>query len=546
MPVKHTIYLLILFFIFISSPLSSKGSKELTIKGLKFYSEEEIYAKLHLKRFEEGKIPLAEVIGSIEKFYKKNNFSLVKVYSTDVRTINKYVLFVDEGRLGKIVVHNLNNYYSLKFKQQIDIPERIYNTETLKKNLNNLKKKFPQSEITVELRKPPDYESNIIQLDREIEKLELGEIFDIDLFDRYVPLHELHFIVTNRKRPGTLNGKTEGIGYNISYKFPSVLIPEISYYKENNFAAKDYFESSLSAGMNPGIKGFFSYPPENTLLFPPEITFIELTGEYKISPMQNKFIGPLLRGRVYHSNSARADLGITEYKYLNVRATLAPEITILKNLNVYAGIGTDQIAVYDSEIDYEMENHFSESDDIYHNTFAEARLKFDPIPIRIGNRIDKYVIVTYTAYLAGKNANQLEVLAAYDTEFENLSILSFRSKTFRLYGDSQFFQHESVNNSFFKGFPGDSYYSGKKTSLSGEYRFSIYQDYIYAGGYIEAVAFESEGYLLSGSKNGINFGPTGRLLLYDQFELIGYFGFHRLLPDNITGTNFQIKLTKKW
>ncbi|PKL17009.1 MAG: hypothetical protein CVV49_13305 [Spirochaetae bacterium HGW-Spirochaetae-5] len=290
MPVKHTIYLLILFFIFISSPLSSKGSKELTIKGLKFYSEEEIYAKLHLKRFEEGKIPLAEVIGSIEKFYKKNNFSLVKVYSTDVRTINKYVLFVDEGRLGKIVVHNLNNYYSLKFKQQIDIPERIYNTETLKKNLNNLKKKFPQSEITVELRKPPDYESNIIQLDREIEKLELGEIFDIDLFDRYVPLHELHFIVTNRKRPGTLNGKTEGIGYNISYKFPSVLIPEISYYKENNFAAKDYFESSLSAGMNPGIKGFFSYPPENTLLFPPEITFIELTGEYKISPMQNKLI----------------------------------------------------------------------------------------------------------------------------------------------------------------------------------------------------------------------------------------------------------------
>ncbi len=398
----------------------------------------------------------------------------------------------------------------------------------------------------MELRQPADYESNIIQIDREIERLKLGEIFDIDLFDRYIPMHELHFIVTNSKGPGTLNGKTEGIGYNISYKFPSVLIPEISFYKKNNFAAKDYFESSLSTGMNPGLKGFLSYPPENTLLFPPEITFIELTGEYKISPMQNKFIGPLLRGRIYHSNSARADLGITEYKYLNARATLAPEITILKNLNVYAGIGTDQIAVYDSEIDYEMENHFNESDDIYHNTFAEARLKFDPIPVRIGNRIDKYVIITYTSYLAGKNADLLEVLAAYDTEFENLSILSFRSNTFILYGDSQFFQHESVNNSFFKGFPGDSYYSGKKTSLSGEYRFSIYQDYIYAGGYIEAVAFEPEGYVLSGSKKGINFGPTGRLLLYDQFELTAYFGFHRLLPDNKTGTNFQIKLTKKW
>jgi hypothetical protein len=546
MSIRQTIYLLILFVILISSPLSSKNSKKLTIKGLKIYSEEEIYSELQLKRFEEGKKPLAEVISSIEKFYKKNNFPLIKVYSTDVRTSNEYVLFVDEGRLGKIVVHNLNNYYSLKFRQQIDIPKRIYNTETLNKNLNKLKKKFPQSKIAVELRQPPDYESNIIQLDREIERLKLGEIFDIELFDRYIPLHDLHFIVTDSKGTGTLNGKTEGIGYNISYRFPSVLIPEISFYKENNFAAKDYFESSLSAGINPGLRGFFTYPPSNTLLFPPEITFIELTGEYKISPMQNKFIGPLLRGRVYHSNTARSDLGITEYKYLNVRATLAPEITLLKNLNVYAGIGTDQIAVYDSEIDYEMENHFNESDDIYHNTFAEARLKFDPIPVRIGNRIDKYVIITYTSYLAGKNANQLEVLAAYDTEFENLSILSFRSKTFILYGDSRFYQQAGVNNTYFKGFPGDSYYSGKKTSLSGEYRFSIYQDYIYAGGYIEAVAFEPEGYVLSGSKQGINFGPTARFLLYDQFELIGYFGFHRLLPDNITGTNFQIKLTKKW
>ncbi len=546
MPIKQTISLLILFIILISAPLSSKDNKKLTLKGLKLFTDEEIYSKLQLNRFEEGKKPLAEVISSIEKFYKKNNFPFVKIYSTNVRTSNEYVLFVDEGRLGKIVVHNLNNYYSLKFKQLIDIPENIYNTETLKKNLDIIKKKFPQSDIAVELRPPPDYESNIVQLDREIEKLELGEIFDIDLFDRYVPLHELHFFVTDSKNADTLNSKIEDIDYNIRYKFPSVLIPEISFYKENYFAAKDYFESEISVGLDPGIKGLFSYPPENTLLFPPAIAFIELTGEYKMSPMKNKSIGPLIRGLIYHSNSARTDLGITKYKYLNVKATLAPEITLLKNLNIYAGIGTDQIAVYDYEIDYEMENHLSKNKDIYHNTFAEARLKFAPTPIKAGNRMDKYVIITYTSYLAGKNANQLEIVTAYDMEFKNLSILSFRSKIFMLYGDSQFFQHENVHNSYFKGFPSDSYYSGKKTSVSGEYRFSLYQDYIYTGAYIEAVSFEPEGYVLSGSKNGINFGPTGRLLLYDQFELTAYFGFHILLPDNKTGTNFQITLKKKW
>ena len=546
MLIKNKIFLLTLSLIFVSSAVYPQNVKKLTIKGLRFYTEKEIYSKLQLSRFEEGKKPLAEVVIAIEKFYKKNNFPLIKVYPTDVRTSNEYVLFVDEGRLGKIIVHNLNNYYSLKFKQQIDIPERIYNSETLKKNLQNLKKKFPLSEITFELRKPPDYESNIIQLDREIEKLKLGEIFEVEFFDRYIPLHDLHFTVTNSKGNGSLNGKTEGIGYNISYRFPSVLVPEISYYNEKNFAARDYLESSLSTGIDPGLGGLFGYPPSNTLLFPPKISFVELTGEYKISPMQNEFIGPLLRGKIYHSDSARSDLGITAYKYLNVRATLAPEITLLKSLNVYAGIGTDQIVIYDSEVDHEMANHLNESDDISHNTFAEARLKFDPIPIRVGNRIDKYAIVTYTSYLAGKNSNQLEVLAAYDTEFANLSIFSLRSKALIISEDSQFYQHEGVNSRYFKGFPGDSYFTGKEISVSGEYRFSIYQDFVYAGGYIEFVAFKPEGYILSGSKRGVNFGPTGRLLLYDQFELIGYFGFHRLLPDNKTGTNFQVKLSKKW
>jgi len=369
MLIKKKFLLLIILLNIISTPLFAQHEKKLTINGLRIFSGEELYSQLQLNRFEEGKIPLAEVISSIEKYYKQKNYTYVRVYATDVRTSNEYALFVDEGRIGKIIVHGLSNYYSLKFKQQIDIPGRIYNTEIMNHNMKNLQSKFPKLVISAELREPPDYEGNLIQLDRELQRLKLGEIFDTAFFDRYIPLHDLHFYVKKQIDSDLMGYKNTGLGYDIDYKFPSVFIPKIFYYDENIFAEKDYLETGLSAGFDPGLKGLFNIPPENTFRFPPERKFVELTGEYKISPLKNEFIGPLLRGYLYHSKSSRDDLGIEEYKYLNIKGTLAPEFTILKNLNVYAGLGMEQVWIYDSKIDNSAEKHLDTRDDVYRNAF---------------------------------------------------------------------------------------------------------------------------------------------------------------------------------
>ncbi len=545
MSFQKRFFLLILILLF-TSPLLSQHKNKLTIKGLRLFTDQELYSELHLDRYEQGKINLSRVISSIENFYRSKNYTLVKVYKTESSAGDESVLFVDEGRIGKIIVHNLNNYYSLKFKQQIKIPGRIYNSAVMDKTMEKLSVKFPGAAIRTELQKPPDYEGNLIQLDRELQRLKLGEIVDITFFERYVPLHDLHFFVENYKGTGFSSGKTAGLGYNIDYKFSSLFIPQIYYYDENILAAKDYFEGDISAGVDPGFNGLFSLPPSNTLLFPPELRFEELTGEYKISPMQNEFIGPLLRGNLFHSDSSRPDLGITKYRYLKSSGTLAPEITILKNLNVYAGFGVANILIYDSKIDYQTARYLIPDDNSYINYFGEARIKFDPIPLRIGNRIDKFIILTYTDYFTGNGSNRLDIQGVYDTEFDNLSILSFKAKAVLLYRHPPFYMSENVNNEYFKGFPGKSYYTNRKFSASLEYRFSLYQDFIYAGGFADWVIFRPEGYILSGTKQGINFGPTGRILIYDQFECIVYFGFDRLLPDNIRGTNLKIKFTKKW
>lgn len=559
---KVRLFLITLLLITISSSIYPQNAKILKIRGTTIFEESELFELLDLRRFEEGFMSLGEATTAIEKFYKENYYTLVRVFPIEVQGKNKYMLYVDEGRLGKIIVHNLNNYYSLKFKQQLDIPGKIYNTDVINKNLEYMRSKYPNKEITVELMKVPDYDGNLIQLDEELQKLKLGELVDLDFFRGYSALYDLHFYVqksgtaakdkkeaeaaVSKKDSDELPGKTEGFGFEIETNFPIIMVPALYYYGENMLAKKDYLETTLRASFDFGFDGFFNWLPENTLVFPPEREFAEIIGEYKISPMQNDLIGPLLRERIYLSDSSRPDLGISSYSYFSIRTTVAPEITLLKNMNVYAGIGVEQVKIYDAFVNSPEAADYIQDEDFYMNPFTELRLKFDPVPIRIGNRIDKYILFTFTNYFKGKNFTEFEMEGIYDTEFENLSILSLKFRIFTLSDSPPFYQSMNVSNKFFKGFPGENYMTNKQLSLGSEYRFSIYQDYLYAGAFFEWTKFEPEGSFLSGTKQGTVWGPVGKVLVYDQYEFTVYYGFEKLYPDDRTGTMFKMKFSKKW
>lgn len=545
MPVK-TILSALLTVIIAVSPLAAAQNGKIIIKGLKIYTEERLTSELSLQRHRDGSLTIEDAVSLIEKFYRDRHYPLVKVYTAGRTENGDPILFVDEGRIGKIIVHGLNNYYSLKFRQKVNLPERVYNSELFELNLEVLRGRFPGYIITADLIKPPDFNGNIIQLDRELQRLNLGGMLNLEFLNRYTPLQDLHYYAVKDRSSGVSDEKITGFGFNIDYRPPSVFVPQISYYDENVLYAKDYIESEFWLGINPGLGGFVKFPPENTLKFPPEVTFIQLTGEYKVSPLQNSFFGPVFRGRFYHSRSVREDLALDSYRYLNSNFTLAPEFTILKHFNIYAGFGLEEILIYKSEIDYTASRYISNPDGTHRLPFTELRMKFDPIPIRIGNRINKYVMLTYTDYYSEISANRLVIQGAYDAEFENLSILSLRAGAMMLFDNPPFYLSENVSNQTFKGFTGKGYFARRKVSASAEYRFSLYQDYLYGGGFFDYVKFEPDGYILSGTKRGVNFGPTARILIYDQFEFTAYLGFDRLYPDRLNGRNLQMRLTKKW
>ncbi|MCL1865551.1 MAG: hypothetical protein FWF73_07050 [Spirochaetes bacterium] len=540
-------FLSILVLILLLTEIHGQTIKKLTIKGLKIFTEDEIYSHLNLKRFDDEEISISQVIYEIENFYKENGYSLVKVYSTIVKSDKRYELFVDEGKIGKIIIHDINNYHLLKFKQIVKIPKRIYNSEVINQNLKKLQKEFPKFDISVNVLKTPDYESNILQLDREFKRIKALGRFDVNFLTRYAAPNDLHFFVADKDDKDFLYIKNTKIEVKFHYAFPSTIIPQVFFNRDHTFFEKDYFKSVFSIGYDFVFKELIKKDPSFSKFVPHEMSFAEFKYEYKIGliDIENDFFGPLVNGKLYRSHTSRGDLGITRFDYSYVRTVLAPEWAMIKNFNIYAGLGVEELSIKNTIIDYQKDRYLEAKDTTCYSNFAEVRLKFDPIKINIGNKIDRYVILTYTNYFYGSKFKQLELSSIYETEFDNLSILSLSLKGFKLFGKPEFYRSEEVSDKYFLGFIGE-YYTNNKIAISSEYRFSIYRDLLYIGAFFDSTIFKPEGYIISGTKFGIGYGPTARLLVYDQYQLIVYYGFDVLYPDKHSGFNLNIKFSRRW
>ena len=320
----------------------------------------------------------------------------------------------------------------------------------------------------------------------------------------------------------------------------------MSWYKKDFLGKGDNFNISIASGVDLGFKGFLKNPKKNPPGFPPELTYSEINSEYLFMPINSKIFTPLIKGKILHSAMSRPDMGLTKFQYILTRAVFAPGFTLLNNLNIYGGFGIENIYFFDSKIDRTSSGHIDLNNSVEWIPFTELRIKHEPIPIRIGNRIDRNIVFYYRELFNEYSSSEVELTIEYDSEFKNLSILSIKSMTNLLFRTHPFHHQNNVNSSYFKGFTGKSCYSGKQTALSTEFRFSINEDFIYTGIYCDIVLFEASGFEISGTKTGIVAGPTIRLLFYDQFELIAYLGRDILLPDNTSQNNIGLRFRKKW
>ena len=543
LPLKKNVIFITTILIFLLSQSLSASMREIELKGLKVFSSKELHSTLKLKEFEERKIPLSEVINRIGSFYTKRGFDLLRINIIQ-NTPEKLVLYIDEGELGKIIIHNLSSYYSLKVRQQINAKNKIYNRIELEKNIDLIKKKYKINDVRAELKPVKEFDDTFFQIKRDLKSLDLG-FTEIELFDKLSPLYDLHIYVEKIKE-GNLLASKSGFGFKIDYKFSSLFIPKVSWYKKDFLGKGDNFNISLASALDFGFKNVYKDPKKGAPNIPPKRTYSEIKSEYLFTPINSKIFTPLVKARVFHNAASRPDLGLEKFQYVLTRAVFAPGFTFLNNLNIHGGFGMENIFFFDSSVDSTSSDHIDIKNKTESFPFTELQIKHEPIPIRIGNRIDKNMVFYYRELFHKYSSSEIEFNIDYDFEFKNLSILSIKSMTNLFFRTHPFHHQNDINSSYFKGFTGKDYYSGKQTALSMEYRFSIDEDFIYTGFFCDLVFFKASGFEISGKKTGIIAGPTIRMLFYDQFELIAYLGRDILLPDKTSQNNIGIHFRKKW
>jgi len=300
----------------------------------------------------------------------------------------------------------------------------------------------------------------------------------------------------------------------------------------------DKVETGISAGI------FYGFDLNFTAL--PYWTYMEFFSNYHFTPTLKDYFTPVVRGYAYRSWSSREDIGLDQYEYLILRGTLAPGITLLRKLKVFAGYGTERVHVYNSRINPDATFIVETEERIDYWTFFEARVELKLFNFSIFRPEDRQITLLYNYYMNDENFHLLEFSGNIDYEFNNFDLLSFQFDASRLWPSPPFYHEIPVSDDTFKGFMGKSYFTREIIRISSEYRISIYRDFIYAGVFCDFTSFEGSGYDLEGTQYGTVGGLGGHFVFLDQFEFNIYFGKDYLFSSEESQYNLQFSAHKKW
>ncbi|MCP4136792.1 MAG: hypothetical protein GY754_37830 [bacterium] len=523
--------------VFISLSAFSK-TRALKISGLQVYEEEDLEKKLGLKKDMRRRGSTRRVIKKIRRFYKRRGFTLVKIYILKNKR-KELSIFVDEGRLGKIIFHDQNAVKVLMLKRDFELDEKVYNVKTIKKSIKQIKKYHQFKKVYYRLQRIENYKKSEFQLDRKVDLPVLGET-QLPFFDEIGKRYNLIIYIDElppdmKKRQRKNNKKQrrkEGFGYGFKVSFNG-FAPQLKYYQYDLFQRDDFIEAGTTLGIN--------YRIINTNKEDPQFGFFQFDSKYHFRPiplLKQQFT-PEIRGLIYYSSASRADLGLTSFNYLLTQFTFLPGFELFKHVKVYAGLGIEDIYYGDSENDPESDYqvNIANRNDIY--VFFTSEIKLEAIPIRIGNIMDRNISLTYNHYFHHANSfNELILKGKLDTQFKNKSIYSFEIGYNFKWSVPPYHHEES------SGF--STYYTKHKLFQGNEYRISLYKDFIYTGLFFNMTLFKGSGYDISGTHFGFVGGPTVRFLLLDHFELLIKYGQSYLVTTKETAGNLAFSLFKKW
>ncbi len=511
--------------------LAQQNKKEVHIKGLKIFTEEMLIQEAGLQNLPAGKPAFNKAAEALETQLHKSGYTIAKAFLIK-ETNNSLIIFLDEGRIEKIIHHDLNTVNILRMRFFFQLPKNVYNENLVKEKTAWMKEHFNLKSASAKLVPVRNYTNSFFQIDRKLSSV-ATEVLNFPLIENYRPRYDLE-ITIERIPPSEMRG----IYYGFSTSYRKGLIPYLQYNFPSIFAEKDRAQMRTRAGILYGLDREFESPPR--------WTFMEFSSRYILPPIFEEYFTPSVAGHIYRSWTSRRDLGLSEYEYLILRGMLAPGITLFEKLKTSVGYGVERVYTYKSK---PMDNTIPlivTSDTTDDWTFIEAQMNIDLFPWSLRRLIERSFSAIYAYYMNDVSFHKFTFNGVLEFEFENFNIISLKNSNALLSGHTPFYYEESVEGRTFKGFQGKSYHTRKIARISASYRFSIYRDYLFLGVYSDGVLFQGSGYDLEGVQKGIAYGLSSHVILFDQFEFNIYWGKDYLSSTKESNYNVFFDFEKKW
>jgi len=526
-----TASLLLLTIVFPATINANQTSKSVTLYGTKIFKPEYLVIRLGLDTLSKKQPQYEKAAEKIKNFYSLKGYTLVKPFLV-IENRNELKIFIDEGRIDRIVFYNLNSIDTLRLRYKFKLKHNIYNRIHIKEQLTSLKKRYDFKSITAKLQKVKDFDKSFIQLNRDFSIPFVGDA-RIPFLEKYQPQYNLQIHINRYS-----SEERRGIRYGIRTSYSKGFRPYIEYEYPSLAAKGDKLETGISAGI------FYGFDLKFTAL--PHWTYMEFSSTYHFKPTIKNYFTPAVQGYAYRSWASREDLGLDQYEYLILRGTIAPGITLLKKLKIYATGGAERVHIYNSEINSDASFVIDINEQIDYWSFMGFYIKLNLLPFSIFRTIDREFSLAYNYFMNDSDYHSLEFKGKAGYEFKNFDFYSLQFDASRLWPSPPFYHEIPVSDDTFKGFMGKSYHTHRIIRVSNEYMISLYRDYIYGGIFFDFTGFEGSGYDLTGNQYGIAAGPGGHFVFLDQFEFNMYFGKDYLFSRKESQYNIQFSFHKKW
>jgi hypothetical protein len=538
--VSRIIYIALSFFLFVCTAAHSTDAfatdqlwKKVTIDGLRVFPENKLFRECGLERFPLNASAFSEAAKRINNFYYQQGYYLAVTYRIE-ETPDRLSIFVDEGRLGQIIIKGIDDITLVRLKYGLDLDEKVYNRPALDAELERLRKGFGFKEIKATIVEAKDYSRQFLQLDGSFQLPFFGQQ-RLPIFEQYGYRYNLIIEPSYYSKSDT-EKRLRGFEYGIRLGYPGIT-PQISYTRPSAIVDDDRLRISSSLDVPVSLPNPIKKP---------SISAIRAGSIYDFVPMFDSLFTPRIQSSVFYSGDSRPDIGLQSFNFIRTNGIMEPGVTLLSHLKIFLGTGLERVFFFNKKDDAAQSGRDLDIRGTHLWKTVSANIELGSYLGLIRPELVRSALASCTWYLDGNTFYRIDLRTHSDFAVLKHDKLTIITKAVVLRGDVPFYYEHPVTDDDFLGFAGSSYYTRAAAKCRIEYISSIYRDFLFVGPYVHGVVFQGSKRDLSGRQSGSAFGITGRYVFWDQFEARIYAGKDHLWTLNRFGTDIMFSVNKKF